>query len=157
MVVMVIMGILVAIGTGSYVSATRRGRDNHRKDDLHSIATALESYFSDKGHYPSNNGSGQMVGCCANTGCGDTEVCNWGGKMQDTNGTIYMVLVPDEPISSQKYYYVGAGNTYKLYARLENTQDEGKGVKLDGYSATSCGGTGAGLCTYGISSLNTTP
>ena len=153
LIVIVLLGILVAIGTGSYASSVRRGRDNRRKNDLRNIATALESYFNDKGVYPTNNSNGEMVGCHA----ADLGVCAWGGQFSDQNNTLYMVLTPDDPATIYKYYYVGTDTTYKLYAKMENVHDEGNGVNQDGYADTNCANEGTTLCTYGIASLNTTP
>lgn len=165
LVVIVLLGILVAIATGSYTISSKRGRDNRRKSDLRNIATALEAYYSDKGQYPGDDTNGQMVGCCSSLGCGDTEVCTWGGTFQDTKGTTYMVLMPQDPVDAlQKYYYSSNGIGYRLYARLENTKDEGMGVDQDGYTDayhsrdTACANGGAAMkCTYGVASSNTTP
>lgn len=164
LVVMVLLGILVAIATGSYTTSIKRGRDNRRKSDLRNISTALEAYYSDKGTYPSDNASGEMVGCCSSLGCGDTQVCAWGGTFQDTKGTTYMVLIPKDPVDLRKYYYSSNGTGYVLYAGLENTKDEGVGVKQAGYTdkyhskTTECAQVGAALaCTYGTSSSNIAP
>lgn len=157
LIVMVLLSILVAIATGSYASSSKRGRDNRRKNDLRNLSTALEAYFNDKGRYPASNANGEMVGCCATNGCGDTQVCSWGGQFKDTNGTLYMVLIPSDPSSGQKYYYVGGTTIYKLYTHLENTRDEGTGVNQTGYTGTNCINGGNALCTYGIASSNTTP
>lgn len=163
LIVMVLLGILISIATGSYGSSSRRGRDNRRKSDLRNIATALEAYYSDKGNYPDDNASGEMVGCCTSLGCGDTQVCSWGGTFQDTKGTIYMVSIPKDPVDLQKYYYASNGTGYTLYARMENTKDEGLGVDQAGYTDTynsrdtSCSLGAAVKCTYGISSSNATP
>jgi type II secretion system protein G len=153
MVVMVILAILVALASGSYASSTRRGRDNRRKNDLRNVTTALEAYYNDKGVYPQGNANGEIVGC----GTADAQTCSWGGQFKDKNNTLYMVLIPSDPSDSQRYYYTGGNNTYKLYTHLENTKDEGTGVKQDGYSGTNCSKDGSVLCTYGISSGNTTP
>lgn len=153
LVVMVLLSVLVALVSGGYTSSSRRGRDNRRKNDLRNIATALEAYYSDKGSYPSNDSNGQIIGCAAL----DLQPCSWGGEFKDKNGTLYMVLMPQDPSTLQKYYYVGATTTYKLYARLENTQDAGNGVLQTGYSGTNCAASGTQTCTYGISSSNTSP
>lgn len=157
LIVMVILAILVAIATGTYATSTKRGRDNRRKNDLRNITTALEAYYSDKGRYPSSNANGEMVGCCSTQGCGDIQVCEWGGEFKDTNGTLYMVLIPDDPVDSQKYYYSGGTTEYKLYAKLENTRDAGNGVDQSGYTGTDCSDDSTVECTYGISSSNTEP
>ncbi len=154
LVVMVLLSVLVALVSGGYTSSSRRGRDNRRKNDLRNIATALEAYYSDKGAYPAGDANGQIVGC----GALDLQVCSWGGEFKDKNDTLYMVLMPKDPSSLlQRYYYVGATSTYKLYARLENTQDAGNGVDQDGYASTNCATSGTQECTYGISSTNTSP
>lgn len=155
MIVMVILSILVALATGGYASSTRRGRDNRRKNDLHSVATALEVYFGDKGRYPTGV-SGVMMGC----GVGDSSACEWGNStngFKDQYGTLYMVAMPDDPKTTQTYYYVSSGTSYKLYARLENTNDAGDGVDQNGYSGTNCSTVSTLLCTYGIASSNTKP
>lgn len=153
LIVMVILSILVAIATGTYASSTKRGRDNRRKNDLRSIATALEAYYSDKGKYPTGVG-GVMMGC----GAGDATACSWGGAFRDQYSTLYMVLIPADPVTSQKYYYVSSnGSDYKLYVKLENTRDAGDGVSQTGYAGTNCSQSGTVLCTYGLTSANTSP
>jgi len=157
LIVMVILAVLVAIATGTYASSSRRGRDNRRKNDLRNLTTALETYYSDKGRYPTSNSAGEMVGCCASPGCGDVQVCEWGGQFKDTNGTLYMVLTPEDPLSSQTYFYEAGTDSYRIYAKLENTLDEGDNVNQSGYTGTDCSLDSAVACTYGISSSNTTP
>lgn len=152
LIVMVILSILVAIATGSYASSSRRGRDNRRKNDLRSVATALEAYFNDKGVYPTGS-NGVMIGC----GALDTQPCSWGGEFRDKSNTLYMILIPMDPSASQTYYYVSSGTNYKLYAKLENTKDAGDGVSQTGYSSTNCSLDGTVLCTYGIASGDTRP
>lgn len=152
LVVMAILSILAVIVTGTFTSSMRRGRDSRRKDDLRSISSALETYFNDKGAYPTGV-NGVMTGCDAL----DAQPCNWGGQFKDNKGTLYMVLIPKDPLETQKYYYVSGGASYKLYAKLENTLDQGDGVSQAGYSGTSCNFGSTILCTYGIASTNTTP
>lgn len=152
LIVMVILSILVAIATGAYASSSRRGRDNRRKNDLRNITTALEAYFNDKGQYPTGVG-GIMTGC----GTGDTGACNWGGEFRDQYNTLYMVLIPEDPVTPQTYYYVSGGTSYRLYAKLENTLDAGNGVDQTGYAGTNCSKSGTVECTYGLASGNTSP
>jgi general secretion pathway protein G len=155
LIVMVILSILVAIATGTYASSSKRGRDNRRKNDLRSVATALETYYSDKGRYPTGT-NGVIMGC----GAGDSGACPWGDSangFRDQYGTLYMVLIPSDPLDSQTYYYVSSGTNYKLYAKLENTRDAGDGVKQDGYAGTDCDENNTVMCNYGIASANTTP
>ncbi len=157
LIVMVILSILAVIVTGTFASSTRRGRDTRRKNDLRAVASALEGYYNDKGYYPTSV-NGVMHGCSTN----DSLDCSWGGKFDDKNGTLYMVLIPKDPIETQKYYYAvasyrgGLPDSYRLYAHLENTLDAGDGVLQNGYAGTNCGASGTLLCTYAISSSNTT-
>ena len=155
LIVMVILSILVAIATGTFATSSKRGRDNKRKSDLRNVATALEAYYADKGAYPTGVG-GVMMGC----GVGDTSECAWGDStngFKDQYGTLYMVLIPSDPIDTQTYYYVSGGTSYQLYAKLENIRDAGDGVNQSGYTGTNCSENGIVLCTYGIASSNTTP
>ena len=153
MIVMVIMSILAAIVMGNYATSTKRGRDNRRKSDLRNIATALETYFNDKGAYPLGV-SGVMNGCSTN----DSQACEWGQPFTDSQGTLYMTELPQDPVDvSTTYYYVSNGTSYKIYAKLENTLDTGAGVNTNGYAGTNCSKTSTALCTYGIASSNTTP
>lgn len=153
LIVMVILSILVAIATGAYASSTRRGRDNRRKNDLRSLSTALETYYGDKGRYPTGTG-GVIMGC----GSGDTSACPWGDTVngfKDQYGTLYMVLMPQDPLTSQQtYYYESSGTSYKIYAKLENLNDAGDGVDQNGYAGTDCSITSTVECTYGITSSN---
>lgn len=158
MVVMVIMGILVMVGLTSFKSTSQKGRDNKRKSDLRQVATALETYYSDKGQYPAADpgGTGKLMGC----GAGAVEVCNWGDTFSNTtNNTLYMLNLPKDPTSSLQYYYNKVGNGYKLYARLENSQDpEYISAGYAGPTGFKCGASSVIVeCTYAIASTNLTP
>lgn len=162
-VVMAIIGVLAAITVGSFSSSQLRGRDSRRKSDLSQIARALETYYNDRGVYPTDTTAGEIVGC-GTTALPTT--CAWGQPFQQratgaTTDTIYMVTLPSDPKApNAAYFYDAAANqrSYQLYARLENTEDNG--VPKDGsgdpqiYSGLLCGDD---ACNYGISSTNTTP
>lgn len=152
LIVMVLLGVLVSMGTGSYISSTKRGRDNRRKSDLRNVTLAFEAYFSDKGKYPPSNENGEIVAC----GATETAVCPWGEEFKDSKNTLYMALLPKEAREGMRYFYVGTATTYKLYATLENTKDESDGVKKTGYD-TKCDTANTIPCTYGIASSNSTP
>jgi type II secretion system protein G len=155
LVVMVIIGILSAIGLGSFTASQQKARDSQRKGNLKSIANALEVYYNDWGQYPQSD-SGMIVGC------GDPaspSACEWLKPFENSNGTIYMVELPGEPLSSGAYHYVAAddGRSYQLYARLENLRD--KDVPKDGTTPLVYSGTGCGsgrLCNFGVASTNST-
>jgi len=145
LVVISIIGILATIGLSSYQSSQMKARDGKRKSDLRQIGNALEAYFSDHNLYPLASG-GKIKAC----GCTDTpSVCGWGeGKFCDENETVYMVKVPSDPKQNPDYCYWSDGTSYKLYAKLENTNDP------EATLSVSCAGEDY---NFGISSSNTTP
>lgn len=148
LVVMAIIGILATIGTNSFLISRLRGRDAERKSSLGQIQRSFEMYYNDYNRYPA-----------------PTEF-TWGGVFEDANN-VYMAMVPDDPRSpnSQYFYEVSTdGQRYRLYARLENTQDlvtdlNGDGEPGDEYDGTVGDGQpkncGSFLCNYGISSMTT--
>lgn len=160
LIVMMILSILTVVVTGTFSSSMRRGRDTRRKDDLRALSQALEAYYSDHVNssgvnvYPTGT-NGYIMGCGGTIN--NPGQCNWGGQFKDANNTLYMVLIPKDPLATQKYYYVSSGDSYKLYAMIENTLDQGDGVNQTGYTNTNCSAGAAKDCTYGIASTNTTP
>ncbi len=159
LIVIVILGILSVIGLGSFRAAQVKSRDANRKGSLSAIATSLEVYYNDYGNYPEDDsgGAGSGAGLIAGCGVGGAQNCTYGSIWQDDNNTTYMVELPDDP-SFNAFHYVSDGTEYKLYARLENTNDvsavqySGAGGVYSGLE-TDCGGEG---CNYGITSTNTT-
>jgi len=150
LVVMAIIGILAVVSLANFRTSQMKGRDVQRKSDLRQIANALEAYMGDHGGYPSSS-NGKIKAC----GCGNgTLECNWdedSGERElcDKNNTVYMSKVPGDPSGNPNYCYWSDGGSFKLYAKLENTNDpEAKGPY-----------TCAGYTTYnfGISSSNTKP
>jgi hypothetical protein len=84
---------------------------------------------------------------------------NFGGKLCETTNCasgekIYMQKIPKDPNNSYTYQYQSDGTYYHLFSCIENTLDQGPGVKQTGYTGTNCGS--CGVCKYGISSSNTT-
>lgn len=149
LVVIVILGILVTLGGASFKGSQIKGRDGRRKADLRNINVALEQYYTDKGTYPADNGSGRITAC----GAQGTTVCEWGSSFIDQNSEVYMLRLPDDPIVAFQYYYdAGSQNkSYQLYAHLENTEDP-ELITPTNVSA-NCGGD----CNYGVASSATVP
>lgn len=151
MIVMVILGVLAAVGTTSFISSQKKSRDSTRKSSLKNIVTALELYYNDKGKYPGDDGVGGMQGC------GDDiapTVCQPNTAFSDANGTIYMERLPTDPLSQRKYFYRSdADNQFQIYASLENDQDPT--IITTTYSCAS--GVGSFPCNFGLSSVNITP
>jgi len=151
LIVIAIIGILTSIGLVTFNSSQIKSRDAKRKAHLQQISSALELYYNDKGQYPADDASGNIMGC----GAGAIAVCTWGTSAfsNTTTGTIYMTKLPADPHSYSYYYRRTATSSYQLYAHLENTQD--KSI-LSTPPNLNCG-TGANSCNYGVSSGNTTP
>lgn len=153
LIAITIIGILVAVGLGSFGSAQKKARDAKRKTDLESIARALELYYNDFGSYPVvDSGTGRILGC--GTTAAPTS-CSWGGSFTK-DGIQYMVELPDDP--SGDYWYVSGGASYQLYARLENTSDSAvphSGATAQAYTGTVCRSGALEKCNYGVRSSNT--
>lgn len=152
MIVMIILGILATIGFTSFQNSQKKGRDGRRKNDLRQISLALETYYNDYGRYPSGDANGKILGCGAS---GTPTLCDWGLIFKHTTGPTYMIKLPKDPKGNWYYWYKSATSNYKLYARLENSDDPEYVSAGFGGSSPECS---SGLvCTYGISSSNTTP
>ena len=54
LVVISIIGILIALGTASYTTAQKKGRDAKRQADMKAVQDALDQYKSIHGQYPTN-------------------------------------------------------------------------------------------------------
>jgi len=137
LVVMAILGVLAVVGVQSFRLSQAKSRDARRKSDLEQVQRALEMYVNDHKSYPTSD-NGKILGT------------NWGGEFADSNGTIYMKELPKDPRGNPEYCYSSdTGNEYKLYAKLENSQDPKVGGPY------SCNGVND--YNYGVSSPNTTP
>lgn len=122
LVVMVIMSILATVGFGQYRTSQIKARDAQRKGDLDNIARALEMYYNDHDSYPDSD-SGLLWIDSNGDGTPD-ENLNWGEPF-DTDEVIYMKTLPADPNSSYSYCYESdSGTDYKLYAKLENENDD---------------------------------
>ncbi len=120
LVVISIIGILATLVTANLNSARSRARDSQRKSDLRSIETSLRLYYNDKGVYPTNNSSGEIMGC----GVAGVSKCTWGEEWLAGSNT-YMSILPVDPIDAQSYKYEAnsVADTFVLSACLENKSD----------------------------------
>lgn len=147
MVVMVIISVLGTIGMLTFRTSQVKARDTKRKNDLQAITRGLESYYNDFGDYPLSDAPGNILGC------GDVgSVCLWGESFGGTE-TTYLTALPTDPVSSWRYVYeYVTGKGYRLYARLENTEDSSR--RANGYPMV-CDPDGLGVeqyCNYFIAS-----
>ena len=135
LVVMSIIGILAAVGIGSFRTTQMKGRDAQRKSDLKQISNSLDLYYADYGQYPS---SAQVA---------------WGSEFSDAKGTIYFKTVPSDPLTDNSYSYLyrvsADSQMYQLFAQLENTEDR------DRITTTYACGAASGNCNYALTSANT--
>lgn len=120
LVVVSIIGVLATLVVANLNSARGRARDAARKSDLKNLSTALRLYFNDRGVYPANNTSGDILGC----GASGTSACVW-GEPWTVGTTTYMAELPADPLSDQSYKYeLGvASDTFTLSSCLENKSD----------------------------------
>lgn len=120
-----IMLILTGIGFSNYIFSIAKSHDARRKSDLATIAKAIQAFANDFGSYPLAS-SGKLIACdYNNTGL---IACNWGQSMAafiNNRAVSYLGELPADPDSGQNYYYVAGadGNSFSLYAALENNQD----------------------------------
>lgn len=154
LVAITIIGILAAIGLGSFSSSQMKARDSRRKADMTNITKALEFYYNDRGQYPADDGAGRIMGCGT---VATPTACTYGGTFVQ-GSTTYMTTLPADPAAARKYFYVRiAANQYRLYAGLENTLDTISLITPASANTDCQVVTGIQACNYGVSSSNTTP
>lgn len=142
-----ILGILTTIGIGNYINSQVKARDAQRKSNLTQIKNALELYYNDYGRYPGASG-GKVVACPSKPAA---TACDWGEDVMTDSNTNYLNPVPKDPKDpgfSYFYNVASDGSKFKLFARLENSNDPDI---TSGLSAT-CGSQN---CNFGVTSTNT--
>lgn len=104
LIVIVVIGILAALVLNTFQGVQARARDTERRTDVNSIATQLEAYYADFGHYPDGSAAatcGDGTGSCAlsvlTTRGLDDEALN------DPNNNAITVGV--NPGTTNQYYY----------------------------------------------------
>lgn len=119
-----IIGILLGVGSVSFSTAQKRGRDSRRKADMRSIQKSLEQCYALDTEYPQTVVSSSSLDC--------------------DSGESTMDLVPADPKPDSVYVYSvdsDPATTYCLCATLEN---------VDTGNATSTGASGA--CVFATGS-----
>lgn len=144
LIVISIIAVLAVVGFSNYFNSLKSARDARRKADLQTIQKALELYYQDNENYPPSDNENLMLdngALCHPNGC-DIQT--------------YLQSTPTDP-SGDNYKYITQDQTsYQMYACIENTNDQGPGVKQEGYGY-SCGQNACADCKYGVSSTNTAP
>lgn len=105
LVVIAILGVITGLSLSTFRGSQIKARDAKRKSDLEQVQRALEMYYNDKNFYPAD--------------------LAWGEAFVDPDHsqTVYLKQLPRDPIASSQYCFVSDGVLYRLYARLENSQD----------------------------------
>lgn len=153
LVVMAIIGVMVGMVGGNFLTSRLRARDAERKNALLQIAKSLELYYNDYDQYP------EAI-------AGTVNGIAWGEVFIDDKNTIYMRQLPNDSRApnTQYLYETNEEQTkYRLYTRLENELDldtdlDGDGEPGNQFDGSVGDGTaktcGLRLCNYGIASPN---
>ena len=120
MVVVVIIGILGALIIPNVVGRDDQARATAVKNDLRSVANALEMYKLDNFHYPSTD---QGLQALVTKPSGFPEAKNY-----NPNG--YLKKVPTDPWG-YPYVYVNNGDTFDLYSLGADGAEGGEGKNAD--------------------------
>lgn len=128
LVVISLIGILSTLLVANLSAGRERGRDAERKSDAKNIQIALRLYYNDRGRFPSNSSSYEIIGCTSYT---SPSTCEWGSQWGVDN-TIYMPKLPKDPLPGQdyRYEYDVATDIATLSVCLENKSDD-KGETAD--------------------------
>jgi len=157
-VMAILAGLILAIVNP--LAQFQKANDARRKSDLSQIQKALEQYYQDNGVYPTGTQDYRLTSP-------QLTPIPWGSAW-----TPYMDFVPADPDNNRSYVYISSGQTYWLYASLERGGLDTQACKNTNSSclasplSSSCGCDnvpngalcgGNNVCTFGVSSPNTTP
>lgn len=138
LIVIAIIAILTALIAFSYTTLQRNARDTQRKNDLQTIAGALQRFYSDNSNFPNNSG-GYMIWNKSNCSytispLSNLNVAKWGGGTisgyfvdgikctSSGNFKTYIKSVPGDPLTTPQYCYTNTSpQNYTLYAKLEGS------------------------------------
>jgi len=117
MEVLIVIALIVILATIAILALNPRtqlqkARDARRKSDLEKVQNKLESYFTDKGNYPTIS-------------CADSECCQILTK-DDPILSPYLNKIPGDPSPSKSYLFCSAptrSQWFKIYTNIENTAD----------------------------------
>lgn len=130
LVVVTILGILSTIGVTSFMGIQAKARDSERKSDLRAFTSALEIYYQKNDQYIDGTPAGN--GDCTLTGPDTTTFYS--------QITSFMAnqIVPKDPLTQDPYCYVSEGNgqSFRLFAKLENSSDKDINTNCTNYNYT---------------------
>jgi len=135
LVVIAIIGLLASIVLVSLNTARSKARDARKQADFHSISLALQMFYDEKGHMPSNY----------NPCCGACEPQTYYNQsMQELIDAGFLTAIPKSPGGGGYCYYnYGAGNPIGaiIVTTLETYPASTEGL------AGSCRPFGANWCS----------
>jgi len=117
MVVISIIGILMAVGAVSFITAQRKARDSSRRSDMRATQEAMEQYYTENGEYPTSSNCDELYASATFAP---------GGR-------------PVDPRPSQTYDFscdITDGSGYCICAELEN--ELGNSSALPTLNAFNC-------------------
>jgi prepilin-type N-terminal cleavage/methylation domain-containing protein len=129
LVAITILTTLIVMGTFAYGNAQIRARDAKRKQDLKTLATALQLYYNDHGTYPAY---------CDTSASWFGEPWDWNNCSTDPDEDLraklapYLNPLPTDPVNIDTgdvnikiYMYEpsNGGANYRLATKLENSRD----------------------------------
>jgi prepilin-type N-terminal cleavage/methylation domain-containing protein len=141
-----ILSVVAAIGLTTFTQAQKVARDSKRKQDLRSIAVALEVYYQKYKHYPcatwwiNSTGGGYWITNTSNIPSDSAYCGNSSSANSDPFNSTFISTMPVDPVNSGGYSYVYwsrgdgypagppgcgtiTGQSYYMYTKLENTAD----------------------------------
>ncbi len=131
-----VISILIGMGALSWNSGQVKSRDSRRKADLKTIAQSLDSYFLQNGEYPPKGAVGTVCGQIYNLSYLGTTI----SSLLVPAFLPKLPLDPTYPSSTSDYFYLRTGPaSYKVYAILENPNDQEYNSSYVASDGASCG------------------
>lgn len=150
LVVIAVLATVIGLALPNFLGARSRARDARRKGELTQLRTAMQLYFNDYKQYPSNSVMGGINGCgtagtdaCPVNGCSAEFIAGGSSACDTTGGTIYMLQLPGDAMSSLFYYQVNSGSDFCAKMALENASDA-DAASSQARCAALCGGNASG-------------
>jgi len=109
LVVIAIIGILSSVVLASLNTARAKGNDAARHEDIHSIQTALELYYTTNGFYPASGGA-----LSPNSGWSNSNDSSW--TTLQTALAPYISKLPTDPAQASSDWAGSGVNTFAYYS-----------------------------------------
>lgn len=126
-----IISIISIVGFSMFSQAQMRGRDAKRKQDLRSIALALELYYRKNNHYPCNSWLFSYPPPSGFWIVNDSTLANCGDSTHAFSSS-YINTLPIDPTNNATDPYSGSGSNYSYGYWASSTTCNGK----TGYGVT---------------------